>query len=134
MSTLEVAKALSPLIGSQTDQLWSAAMAVIVAEIYIACRFFSQIGGNVRWLPTGLLMATSIVCHLVSLGSGYLTKGALIEMTRTAAKGGDFAEAYANAALTSLVQFGSLALGLILFIIVFGLDFSGIARIIGRQE
>lgn len=130
---LATASALSSLISEQADQLWSAAMAIIVAEIYIACRFFSDKDGKVNCLPMGLLIA-SIVCHLLSLLFGYLTKGSLVEMTKLAAEQGEAASLYSNAALLALGQFGFIALGVICFVIVACLDFSGVAKVISKKS
>lgn len=52
---LDTATAIGSLIGEQADQLWTAAMALIVAEVFIGCRYFIDRESKFQWLWTGIL-------------------------------------------------------------------------------
>lgn len=134
MFDVEAASVLSAQIGEQADQLWSAAMALVVAEIYIACRFFTENGGKIAWRPTGILLAISIVCHLLSLLCGYFTKGALIIMIEKSAEGLETSGSYEAAETMAIIQFFTLSAGLLIFIVAFMLDFTGIAKAISKAK
>ncbi len=125
---LDAATAIGSLIGEQADQLWTAAMALIVAVVFIGCRYFIDRESKFRWLWTGILWVGSIVCYLASLLFGYLTKGALIIMTMEASKDANTSVSFGNAELMALLQAGSLFVGLVLLALAFGSDFKRMAK------
>lgn len=129
MST-ETLSTLGSLIGQQSGLVWSVAMAIVVAEIYIVCRFFES--KSRQGLCSTLLLFGSIACHVLSLLAGYLTHGATIGMVRAAGAGNDKAaiESYEAAELMALLQFGFLLFGLLLFIVLFARNHIKVRNII----
>jgi hypothetical protein len=125
---LQTAEAISSLIGEQTDLLWTVAIGLIVAEVFIGCRYFVDREGKFRWLWTPILWVGSIVCHLASLLFGYSTKGALITMTLKAGTGAKTAGLFSTAELMALLQAGSLFVGLVLAALAFGFDAKRMAK------
>jgi glucan phosphoethanolaminetransferase (alkaline phosphatase superfamily) len=119
---------LSTLIGQQTDQLWSIAMAVVLAEIAIVCSFFKEPTQSKSWKWSEALIYFSIIAHAFSLFFGYLTKGALVEMMRTG--GTSMNEFYEAAAISSLLQFLFLVLGLGIFVVVFAMKRTEVSKAI----
>ena len=112
--------ALGTLIGQQVDLLWSASIAMMVAETYIACRFLESGSARLDRTSYGLLFG-SIITHMVSLFFGYLARGATINMAKDTAAGAfeNAINRYWDAALTAGCQFGFLMLGILLFVILF---------------
>lgn len=131
---LDTATAIGSLIGEQADQLWTAAMALIVAEVFIGCRYFIDREDKFRWRWTGSFWASSIICYLASLLFGYLTKGALIIMTLEASQDADTSKSFGNAGLMALLQAGFLFLGLVLFALAFRSDFKRLAKAISEAK
>lgn len=129
---LETATAISSLIGEQADLLWTAAMALIVAQVFIGCRYFIDRENKFRWKYTGILWVGSIVCYLVSLGCGYFVKGSLITMTRAASKSAETYVLFRDAELMAFLQASALFLGLVLLAIAFGSDFKRMAKAISE--
>jgi hypothetical protein len=119
LESTDTLAALGELIGQQVDQLWSIAMAIIVAEIYIVCRFFNANGAKLGgWFPLVLLFV-SIFLYMASLFCGYLTKGALIEMVKAGADGRKAQDYYDAAAMVAFLQFVFLGIGIVLFVVLF---------------
>ena len=112
--------AMGTLIGQQVDLLWSASIAMMVAETYIACRFLESSSARLNRTSYVLLFGSTI-SHMVSLFFGYLARGATIDMAKDTANGAlsDAVDRYPDAALTALCQFGFLMLGILLFVILF---------------
>lgn len=141
MENLDQLSAVGTLIGQQVDQLWSIAMAVIVAEIVVVCSFFKNPittpknpVATQRWRWSEWLMFFSILAHAVSLFAGYLAKGAVIELVKNGS--GDRAVTfYEAAAAASLWQFFALVVGLAIFVLVFFLKRSDvISAILGSKD
>ena len=134
--TLETFYTLGELIGQQSDLLWQVAMAVVIAEIYIFCRFFESETTKLRgWWSLALLFG-SILSHLLSLLFGYLTRGAIILVVSKADRTQELSKVlqmgFEDAEHDALLQFGFLMFGLILFIILFTLNTTIISKLIGR--
>ena len=126
--------AVATLIAQQTDQLWSIAMAVIVAEIVTVCSFFRDPSASWKWQLSEWLLLVSILFHGGSLFFGYLTKGALIEMVQAGA-GPNSRQYYNAAADASLWQFFLLVGGITLFVIVFWMKRSEVSgAILGGKK
>jgi hypothetical protein len=129
MENLDQLSAVGTLIGQQVDQLWSIAMAVIVAEIVVVCSFFKNPSATQKWRWSERLMLLSILAHAVSLLAGYFAKGAVIELVKNGS-GASAVTYYDSAALASLWQFFALVVGLALFVVVFVLKRSDVSSAI----
>ena len=114
------------LIGQQVDQLWSIAMAVIVAEIVVVCSFFKNPCKSQKWRWSEGLTLFSILAHATSLLAGYFAKGAVIELVKNGS-GAGAVTFYNAAAFASLWQFFALIVGLALFVVVFVLKRSDVS-------
>jgi len=130
MNNQESLSALGSVIGQQADQLWSISMAIIVAEIYIACRFFGETAIGCRGKISDILLYVSIISYCISLFAGYLVKGALVEMIKAGATGTDAQPYFDASADAALAQFSLLVLGLLLFVIVFSLNKKTVSKAI----
>ncbi len=134
MLSLEGADSIASLISSQTELLWSAAIALLVAEIYVGCRYFEAANKEVLKSGIGWLWIVSTLSFLVSLFFGYLVNGALVLMTKEAALGRNALGFFEDAETAALLQFGAFFLGLASLIIVFVSDFAGIAKALKSKE
>jgi hypothetical protein len=109
------------VITAQVDLLWSVALALLVAEVYLLARFLA--GGLGLLGPVSkFLLVLSVAALGISMLFGYLTYGAVVEMVRTAAENGDPKQSYADAAFSAVVQFVGFALGLLAFLVAFFLN------------
>ena len=130
--------ALGSQIGQQVDLLWSASMAMLVAEFYIICRFLES--DEIKIGHWGCIcLYGSIFCHIFSLLSGYLARGAVIVMIKTIA-GNDAIcgttsalSSYEDAGDAALAQFIFLMTAILFFVFLFILNRREIGKVIGGK-
>lgn len=124
---------LGETIGSQIDLLWSAAMAAMVAEIYILCRFLESNESSVGCLSR-LTLALSILAHFASLVFGYLARGAVTAMgIRLVHKPFIGQVSFSDVESDTLWQVLCFALGLLLAVSLFVVNHKAISRTMRRS-
>ena len=108
-------------INSQVDLLWSVALAMLIAEIFLVSRFLSDRLGKLSQLSM-IMIGLSMLLLMVSMFFGYLTYGTTIMLMRLASTDGDVDQSYDDAAMSALLQFVFFGLALIIFIVVFAMN------------
>ena len=114
---------LNKLILEQTNDLWLIASALVVFQVFVIAYISSSVRpavGARRTLVTFALAASAIL-YVTSLLFGYLAKGAVIDAVRAVAGGKQWLFP-SMAGWMNLGQFGSLAIGLLIFIATFVLE------------
>ncbi|MGO8117371.1 hypothetical protein AB9F43_22665 [Rhizobium leguminosarum] len=106
------------LVTGQSDDLWSVALALLVAQVFIIATMQSSTTQSQRGMIIGAYIST--ICSFLSLLFGYLTKGAVIGSLQALLKPGATMEITPYAGFNALVQAGSLVVGLVIFVGLFG--------------
>lgn len=112
---------VASVISSQVDLLWSVALAVLIAEIFLVARFFANRLPDLGRLSLGLLLV-SVVSFLASMMFGYFTYGAAVEIVKRAAEEKSVTQSFNDAGMSAFFQFAFFAIGLLTFIVLFALN------------
>lgn len=124
----------SGVITSQVDLLWSVALALLLAEVYLIGRFFEGGVAMRRATLSWLFVFSSLVLQMLSMFFGYMTYGAMVTMARCSPSAAGTLEswctdnsktqanAFSDGELMALLQFGTFGLGLVLFVILFAME------------
>ncbi|MGO6982532.1 hypothetical protein [Rhizobium leguminosarum] len=114
------------LVTGQSTDLWTVALAFLIAQILIIATLQSSSSkANGRLMS---LMLFSGACSLFSLFFGYFTKGAVIGGLEIILKPGSALNLPAYPAFDALIQAILLLLSLVTFIAAFGFYRSNVSR------
>ncbi len=128
------------VITSQIDLIWSVALALMLAEVYLVGRFLEGDLAMQRRPISWIVLFGSIALQVVSMLFGYLAYGSVITMVRCAPdEGGTIEEwcidncmtqatAFSNAELDSLLQFAAFGIGLLFFVVLFAIERKAVSK------
>lgn len=138
-------EAAGEVITSQVDLLWSVALAVLLAKIYLVGRFSEATARLSKKTISSVILYLGVALQLSSMLFGYLTYGAIVTMNRCSPASDASVDewciknsiaqvdSFADAGLTAFLQFLSFALGMLLLVLLFTLEKRTIASAI-RSE
>ena len=128
------------VITSQVDLIWSVALALMLAEVYLVGRFLEGGVAMRRQSLSWIFLIGSVFLQVASMFFGYLTYGSIVTMARcTPSENGRVdqwcmdnkitqATAFSDAEFSSLIQFGGFGMGLLLFIILFAIESKAVSK------
>jgi hypothetical protein len=117
-SETEAVKIVNELINAQADQLWTIAISVIVAEIFMIAHLISLRHVALSQRAVAWVLSLSVLSQILSLTFGYLSKGALIHATIVLARNKEWAFPE-SAELFNLLQVICVTIGLVIFVVCF---------------
>ena len=120
------------VIIAQADLLWTVSLALLIVEVLMVARFLTNpdkgLDGT-AWVITGL----SIGALGASMFLGYLTYGAVVEMVRPVNTGAVADKSFQDAGDLARYQFALFAIGLLLFLLLFGMNAKKIGKAISEM-
>lgn len=128
------------VITSQVDLIWSVALALMLAEVYLVGRFLEGGVAMQRRIISWIVLFGSIGLQVISMLFGYLTYGSIVTMARCAPVEDGTVEqwcndnaitqatAFSDAEFDSLIQFGGFGIGLLLFVLLFAIEPKAVAK------
>ena len=109
------------VITAQVDLIWSVALALLIAEIFMVSRLLvlnRELLGVFSWF----VMILSVSGLSISMFFGYLTYGAVVEMVRQSSDLNLTNQSFDDASSSALYQFIFFGAGLLFFLILFWIN------------
>lgn len=128
------------VITSQVDLIWSVALALMLAKVYLVGRFLEGGVAMQCGLISWMVLFLSIGLQVFSMLFGYFTYGSIVTMARCApANDGTIeqwcidnsvtqATAFSDAEFDALIQFGGFGIGLLLFVLLFAIETGAVSK------
>jgi hypothetical protein len=138
-------EAAGEVITSQVDLLWSVALAVLLAKIFLVGRFSVATAKLANKTLSWIFLIVGVVLQLSSMLFGYITYGAIVTMNRCSPASDasidewciknsiNQGDSFSDAEFTSLLQFSSFALGLVILVLLCAFEWRTIAKAINRD-